>query len=127
MDLVDLAPLIHLSYATLAVRNPELVERRALRVMRRIADQINSTESFTGITFEQAEGVDLLSQALERARLMESDPEADDLTRAEVLALAAVVERAREWFADVDLVYPSQTEQHIRNALREILEGPDES
>jgi acetaldehyde dehydrogenase (acetylating) len=69
---------------------------------------------------------DLLSQALERARLMESDPEADGLTRAEVLALADVVERAREWFADVDLVYPSQTEQAIRNALREILEGPDE-
>jgi hypothetical protein len=43
------------------------------------------------------------------------------------VALADIVERAREWFADVDLVYPSQTEQHIRNALREILEGPDES
>jgi hypothetical protein len=37
----------------------------------------------------------LLAQALERARLIESDPEADDLTRAEILALADAVERAR--------------------------------
>jgi DNA polymerase/3'-5' exonuclease PolX len=69
---------------------------------------------------------DLLSQALERARIIRADEYADGLTRAEILVLADVVERAREWFADIDLVYPSQTEQHIRNALREILEGPDE-
>lgn len=38
---------------------------------------------------------DLLLQALERARFIESDPEADDLTRAEILALADAVKRAQ--------------------------------
>jgi hypothetical protein len=65
-----------------------------------------------------------IEQAIEVVR----DPAGQSATEYVYAArlLADVAERAREWFADVDLVYPSQTEQHIRNALREILEGPDE-
>jgi hypothetical protein len=68
---------------------------------------------------------DLVEQALERARIIREDEYADGLSRAEILALAGVVERAREWHADVDLVYPSETEQRIRDALHEVLHGFD--
>lgn len=68
---------------------------------------------------------DPIEQAIETVR----DPagtsnDVGDYERAARL-LADVAERAREWFVDVDLVYPSETEQRIRDALREILEGPD--
>lgn len=66
---------------------------------------------------------DAVGTAIEIVRCREYDP--IEYERAARL-LADIVERAVEWFADVDLVYPSQTEQAIRNALHEILEGPDE-
>jgi hypothetical protein len=40
--------------------------------------------------------------------------------------LVPIVERAVEWYRDVDILrYRSETEQFIRDALHEILYGPD--
>ena len=52
--------------------------------------------------------------------------EAGEQTAQDALnILVPIVERAIEWYRDVDLVHPSETEQFIREALHGILYGPD--
>jgi hypothetical protein len=68
---------------------------------------------------ERALGYAARARAAHGPGFVESDGD------AMFVALADIVARAREWHADVDLVYPSETEQRIRNALHEVLYGFD--